>query len=97
MLQFTGKITSILVQDRRPSNDFFDVNFIISLDTFPGTRFGFRFGQATFGVNDLVYYGILDILRDAFNNNWQTTLDAVDDNQGKRIIRVQISKETMRM
>jgi hypothetical protein len=42
---------------------------------------------------------MLDILRDAFNNNWQTTIDYRIDltNNDGIIQQVKISKETMMM
>jgi hypothetical protein len=95
--QVTGKLTYLLVRQARPPNDFLDVEVIVGLHTDPVRRFGFKFGGAV--NNDFIHQGMLDILRDAFNNNWQTTIDYRIDltNNDGIIQQVKISKETMMM
>jgi hypothetical protein len=96
--QVTGKLTFLLVREARPVNDFLDVEVIVGLDTAPIARFGFKFGGGPGG--DIIHHWMLDTLRDAFNNNWQTTIDYkidISSNRDGIIKQVHISKETMRM
>ncbi len=96
--QVTGKITYLLIRKERPLNDFLDVEVIVGLDTSAIARFGFKFGGAI--NNDFIHQGMLDILRDAFNNNWKTTIDYKIDSTtgGDGIIQqVKIIKERMMM
>jgi hypothetical protein len=95
--QVTGKLTYLLVRQGRPPNDFLDVEVIVGLHTDPVRRFGFKFGGGN--INDFIHQGMLDILRDAFNNNWQTTIDyRIEHTNNDGIIQqVKISKETMMM
>jgi hypothetical protein len=98
--QITGKLTYLLVRDARPLNDFLDVELIVGLDTAPITRFGFKFGAGGIGgIKEIIHHSMMDILRDAFNNNWQVTLDYIFDPTGRDgiIKQVQIGKETMMM
>ena len=89
--QVTGKLTYILVREFT-TGDFLDAEVIVGIDTDPVRRFGFRFGPN-------LQRSMLDILRDAFNNNWKTTLDYIFDTTGRDgfIRQVHISKETMMM
>ena len=100
--RITGKITFLLVREAKPVNDFLDVELIVGLDTAPITRFGFKFGERSSGIGgirEIIHHSMMDILRDAFNNNWQVTLDYISDlsSSDRKIIQVQISKETMMM
>ncbi|RNL84165.1 hypothetical protein [Halostreptopolyspora alba] len=95
LLQSTGKLTFLRVHDRGtgfgPPDDHIDVEAVVQLDSRPGESFGFQMRDD----RELpARQGMLDLLRDAFNNGWTTTLDyRIDsgDNNGV-IIRVALRK-----
>lgn len=92
--QITGQLTYLLVRDARPLNDSLDVELIVELDTAPVTRFGFKFGEVfSGGIKEIIHHSMMDMLRDAFNNNWQVTLDYVFDSTGRDGIIRQIRIE----
>lgn len=95
--QVTGKITYLLIRKEGPFNDSLDAEVIVGLDTSAVARFGFKFDGAV--NNDFIHQGMLDILRDAFNNNWKTIIDyRMDFTSGDGIIQqVKIIKERMMM
>jgi hypothetical protein len=71
-----GKITFLRVHDVGtgfgPPADFLDAEVVILLDTQPGKAFGFQLRD---DVNGPAHRGMLDILRDALNNNWTVYID----------------------
>lgn len=54
-----------------PPADQIDVEVVIWLDSQPGKAFGFQLRNDS---NRPVRQGMLDLLRDAFNNNWTVTI-----------------------
>jgi hypothetical protein len=72
----TGKITFLRVHDVGtgfgPPSDFIDVEVVIQLDSRPGESFGF---QLRADANRAARQGMLDLLRDAFENNLNVTID----------------------
>lgn len=93
--QSTGKVTLLRVHDvgtrYGPPTDQIDVEVVIKLDSQPGKAFGFRLRNDN---NALAHKSMLDLLRDAFNNNWTVTID-YDISPGKNngvIIRVWLTK-----
>jgi hypothetical protein len=74
--QSTGKITFLRVHDVGtkfgPSSDQIDVEVVIQLNTKPGESYGFKLRNDS---NRPVRQGMLDLLRDAFDNNWTVTID----------------------
>jgi hypothetical protein len=95
LLQSTGKLTFLRVHDvgsgYGPGTDFIDVEVVTQLDSQPGKSFGF---QVRNDAQRAARQGMLDLLRDAFNNNWTVTLD-YDIEPGKNngvIIRVALRK-----
>jgi hypothetical protein len=97
--QRTGKIEFIQVQETGqygPPSDPIIADVIIGLDTnLPGQGFGF-----TYKTNDdVARLGMLNVLLDAFNNNWTTTVYYFLQNNHLNgiITRVHINKEKMMM
>ncbi len=95
LLQSTGKLTFLRVHDvgsgYGPGSDSIDVEVVTQLDSQPGKAFGF---QVRDDAQRAARQGMLDLLRDAFNNNWTVTLDYYID-PGKNnglIIRVALRK-----
>lgn len=95
LLQSTGKLTFLRVHDvgsgYGPGSDFIDVEVVAQLDSQPGKAFGF---QVRNDAQRAARQGMLDLLRDAFNNNWTVSLDYYID-PGKNngvIIRVALRK-----
>jgi hypothetical protein len=93
--QSTGKVTFLRVHDVGtgwgPASDSIDVEVIIRLNTVSGQAFGFQLRN---DVNQSARQGMLDLLRDAFNNNWTVTVD-YDIVPGKTngvVIRVALTK-----
>jgi hypothetical protein len=72
----SGKITLLRVHELGsgygPPSDFIDVEAVIWLDSQPGKAFGF---QLRTDQNLPVRQGMLDLLRDAFANNWTVSID----------------------
>ena len=75
-LQSKGRITFLRVHDVGtgfgPPSDFLDVEVVIQLDSEPGKSFGFQLRNDT---NLAARQGMLDILRDAFANNFPVLID----------------------
>jgi hypothetical protein len=95
LLQSSGKITFLRAHDvgtaYGPPTDQIDVEVVIQIDTRPGQAFGF---QVRDDGQRAARQGMLDLLRDAFNNNWTVTIDYFIEpgkNNG-RIIRVALTK-----
>lgn len=76
LLASTGKVTFLRVHDVGtgfgPPSDFIDVEVVMQLNTKPGQSFGFQLRNDN---NRAAREGMLDLLRDAFNNNWTVTID----------------------
>ena len=76
LLESSGKVTLLRVHEvgsaYGPANDKIDVEVIVWLDTQAGKAFGFQLRD---DGNRPVRQGMLDLLRDAFRNNWIVTLD----------------------
>ena len=76
-IQPSGTLTLLRVHDvgtgYGPPNDFIDVEVVAQLDTRPEGAFGF---QLRTDSNQPVREGMLNLLRDAFNNNWTVTFNA---------------------
>jgi hypothetical protein len=95
LIASTGKLTFLRVHDvgtgYGPPADFIDVEVVVKLDSQPGKSFGF---QVRDDAQRAARQGMLDLLRDAFNNNWTVTLDYfIDDGKTNgTIIRVALSK-----
>jgi hypothetical protein len=95
LLQSSGKLTFLRVHDLGtgfgPPTDFLDVEVVVKLDSQPNKAFGFQLRNDT---NLPARQGMLNLLRDAFNNNWTVTIDywlESGKNNGE-IIRVALSK-----
>ena len=95
LLQATGKVTLLRVHDvgtkYGPPADQIDVEVVIWLDSQPGKAFGFQLRNDS---SRPARQGMLDLLRDAFNNNWTVTINYNID-PGKNngvIIRVWLTK-----
>ena len=76
LLQSTGKVTFLRVHDVGtgfgPPSDFIDVEVVAQLNSRPGESFGFQLRNDN---NRAAREGMLDLLRDAFNNNWTVSID----------------------
>jgi hypothetical protein len=95
LLNSQGRLTMLRVHDvgtkYGPPSDQIDVEVVIQLDSRPGMAFGF---QLRGGTNALAHQGMLDLLRDAFENRWVVNIDYSLD-QGKKngvIIRTWVKK-----
>lgn len=75
-LETSGKVNLIRVQDTGqqfgPPGDVIDADVIFTLAGQPGRAWGFQLRP---GANELTRAGMLDLLRDAFQNNWTVVLD----------------------
>ncbi len=76
--QASGKLTLLRVHDLDtkygPPTDQINVEVVIWLDSKPGKAFGFKLRNDS---NRPAHQGMLDLLRDAFNNNWTVTIDYI--------------------
>ena len=95
LLQSTGKLTFLRVHDVEtkfgPPTDQINVEVVMKLDTFPKRAMGFQLRNDS---NRPARQGMLDLLRDAFNNNWKVSVDfelPTGKNNGV-IIRVALQK-----
>lgn len=96
LLNTSGKLTFLRVHDVGtgfgPPQDFIDVEVVILLDDQEGA-FGFKLRNDD---NRPVRQGMLDLLRDAFNNDWTVSIDfEIDREFGRKngfIIRVALIK-----
>ncbi|WP_062990615.1 sialidase family protein [Nocardia anaemiae] len=90
LLPATGRITLLRVNDVKtgfgPPGDFLDVDVVVQLDTMPGRAFGFQLRDDSQGT---ARRAMLDMLRDAFSQNIQVTIDyIVTGLSNGRILRV---------
>jgi hypothetical protein len=74
-----------------PPTDFIDVEVVTRLNSQPSKFFGFQLRNDT---NGPARQGMLDLLRDGFNNNWTVCLDyfLVPTKNNGVIIRVELTK-----
>jgi hypothetical protein len=97
LLNASGKITMLRVHDvgtkYGPPTDQIDVEAVIQLDTKPGMAFGFQLRNDNQRVTR---EGMLNLLRDAFRNNWTVSIDYNIEPQKKNgvIIRAWVIKNT---
>jgi hypothetical protein len=74
--QRSGRLTFLRVHDvgskYGPSTDQIDVEVVIQLNHSSDPSLGFRLRN---DANRVAHQGMLDLLRDAFNHGWQTTVD----------------------
>jgi hypothetical protein len=95
LLNAKGKITMLRVHDvgtkYGPPSDQIDVEVVIWLDTKPGSAFGF---QMRTDNQRVTRGGMLDLLRDAFRNNWTVSIDynITPPKKNGVIIRVWVEK-----
>jgi hypothetical protein len=85
----TGKITLLRVHDvgtgYGPPSDFIDVEVVVRLNTSPDLAFGFQLRD---DANRPARQGMVDLLRDAFNQNWTVSIDyEIDPEQSNGVIR----------
>ena len=95
LLEATGYITMLRVHDLGtgygPGDDFLDGEVVIHIDNQGNRGFGFQLRNDDYRP---AREGMLNLLRDAFNNNWIVTVDYLiesDKNNGT-IIRAWITK-----
>ncbi len=95
LLQNSGKITLLHINDvggkYGPPTDQIDVEVVIKLSSKPDESYGFQLRN---DANRPVRQGMLDLLRDAFNNNWTVRVD-YNIETGKKngvIIRTMLTK-----
>jgi hypothetical protein len=87
--QATGKITLLRAHDVGtgfgPPSDFIDVEVVIRLDTRPGNSMGFQLRD---DGNRPAREAMMNLLRDAFNNEWTVTIDyEIDEGDTNGVIR----------
>jgi photosystem II stability/assembly factor-like uncharacterized protein len=87
-----GKLTFLRVHDVGtgwgPSDDFLDVEVVLRLDSAPGRAFGF---QLRTDANEGARHGMLDLLRDAFNQDRRVRVDYVRTGlDNGRVLRVMV-------
>jgi hypothetical protein len=73
-IETTGKITFLRVHDIGTAfgQDHLDVDAVIQLDGKTALSYGF---QMRTDANQIARQGMLDLLRDAYTNNWAVTID----------------------
>lgn len=83
-LQDTGKLTFLRVHDVGtgfgPDSDKIDVEVVMKLSSEPDMAMGFQLRN---DGDRPARQGMLDLLRDAFNNNWTVVVD-YDIDSGKK-------------
>ena len=95
LVQSAGKPTFLRVHDRGtkfgPPSDQIDVEVVVQLDSTPGKSFGFQLRN---DAQRPARQGMLDLLRDGFNNKWTVILDYDLPSKKKNgvIIRVALKK-----
>jgi hypothetical protein len=88
-----GKLTLLRVNEGGygPPNDFLDCEVVLRLDSEPNKAFGFQLRNDGSGP---MHAGMLEILRTAWNNNWNVAIEYMID-PGKStgyIIRVYLHR-----
>ena len=93
--QTSGKLTFLRVHDVGtgfgPPSDFIDVEAVMKLNSRPDLFMGFQLRNDS---NRAARQGMLDLLRDAFNNNWTVAVDYnIDSGRTNAVaIRVALTK-----
>jgi hypothetical protein len=76
LVESKGRITFLRVHDVGtgfgPPTDFLDVEVVVQIDSQPGKSFGFQLRNDN---NRPARQGMLDVLRDAFANNFPVLID----------------------
>ena len=76
LIESKGHITFLRVHDLGtgygPPSDYIDVEVVIQIDSLPGKAFGFQLRNDNFLP---ARQGMLDLLRDAFSNNFPVLID----------------------
>jgi len=96
LLESKGHITFLRVHDvgtgYGPPTDYLDVEVVIQLDSQPGKAFGFQLRNDNFRP---ARQGMLDLLRDAFSNNFPVLIDynVTPPKKNGVIIRVAVVKQ----
>jgi len=87
MAGHVGKLTMLRVHDVGTGygNPNMDIEVVLRLDSEPNNAYGFQLRD---DANRLVRQGMLDLLRDAFDNNWTVT---INENNGV-VFRVWLTK-----
>ena len=94
LFQRSGKLSLLRVHDVGtgfgPPSDFINVEVVVRLAGQPGS-YGFQLRD---NANRLARQGMLDLLRDAFNNDWTVTFDydIAPPKQNGVIIRTWLTK-----
>lgn len=95
LLNTSGHLTFLRVHDVGtgwgPPEDHLDVEVVMKLDSQPDKAFGFQLRD---DENRPARQGMLDLLRDAFNQNWEVSIDfEIDaDKDNGEVIRVWLTK-----
>lgn len=76
LVESKGRVTFLRVHDVGtgfgPPSDYLDVEVVVQLDSQPGKSFGFQLRN---DGNQPARQGMLDLLRDAFANNFPVLID----------------------
>jgi len=76
LLQRSGKLTFLRVHELGtgygPNNDFIEGEVVAKIDSEPSVAFGFELRDDSGGP---AHQGMLSLLRDAFENGWEVTVD----------------------
>ncbi len=92
LLQSSGKLTFLRVHNVGskfgPPADQIDVEVVFKISTHPNRAMGFRLRN---NDNRPVRQGMLDLLRDAFNNNWTAVVDYDLDTGKKNGVAIRIA------
>ncbi len=95
LIQECGRLSFLRAHDVGtgfgPPSDFIDVEVVAKLANDPPKAFGFQLRQ---DANAPTRSGMLDLLRDAFNNNWTVCMDfyLVPGKNNGTVIRVALQK-----
>lgn len=88
VITHSGKVTLLRVHEvgtRYGAPPGLDIEVVIRLDSEPNNAYGFQLRD---DANRLVHQGMLDLLRDAFANNWTVFVDE----QNGSIFRLWVTK-----
>jgi hypothetical protein len=92
LLQSSGKLTFLRVHDLGtrfgPPADQIDVEAVIKLNSRPERAMGFQLRN---DGNRPARQGMLDLLRDAFNNNWTVVVDYNLDTGKKNGVAIRVA------
>jgi hypothetical protein len=92
LLASTGKLTFLRVHDVGtafgPPDDRIDVEVVAKLNSEPDRAMGFQLRN---DGNRPARQGMLDLLRDAFNNDWNVTIDYNLDAGDKNGVAIRVA------